>query len=356
VEKILIIEDDLPIRESVAEYLEQEGYKCILAKDGEDGISLANLDMPNLILCDIKMPGINGHQVLQALRENPQTSNIPFIFLSALVDKKHLREGMLLGADDYITKPFRPEELLAAVKVRLDKYKSVKKKMDVLKESISYSLPHELKTPLVSILGYAEILIDKFKENDDAEALEFSQAIFDSGVRLNRLIHQFLIYEKLSLISDNPEAIEDRNIVIVTPDIIKGIANSAAGKYNRASDLIMNLNEGSVRVPMNYVSVLIEELVDNALKFSTVGSKVLIESEITDNGYALSFFDEGRGMTEEQIMNIGAYQQFERNKYEQPGVGLGLAITKKIVELYKGNMQIISEAGKGTKVKVNLPQ
>ncbi|GBD86577.1 phosphate regulon transcriptional regulatory protein PhoB [bacterium BMS3Abin03] len=354
-EKILIIEDDLPIRESIAEYLEDEGYKCILAKDGEEGILFANLEIPNLILCDIKMPRINGHQVLQALRENPQTSNIPFIFLSALVDKKHFREGMLLGADDYITKPFRPEELLAAVKVRLDKYNSVKKRMDILKESISYSLPHELKTPLVSILGYAEILIDKFKNGNDTEALEFSRAIFDSGVRLNRLIHQFLVYEKLSLISDNPEALEDRNVVIVTPDIIKGIADSTAGKYNRADDLVMNLNEGSVRVPLSYVSALIEELVDNALKFSNVGSKVLIESETTDNGFLLTFFDEGRGMTEEQIINIGAYQQFERNKYEQPGVGLGLAIIKKIVELYNGNIQIISEVGKGTKVKVNLP-
>ncbi|MCH9028038.1 MAG: response regulator, partial [Bacteroidetes bacterium] len=115
-EKILIIEDEHLILESIAEYLQLEGYDCLIATNGEEGIQKAKDETPDLIVCDIKMPGLNGHEVLQELRANPKTSTIPFIFLSVLVKKSDLRKGMILGADDYLTKPFQPEDLLNSVK------------------------------------------------------------------------------------------------------------------------------------------------------------------------------------------------------------------------------------------------
>ena len=176
-EKILIIEDEQLILESIAEYLQDEGYECLKASNGEDGIQIANHETPNLVVCDINMDGLNGYEVLRNLRTNPQTSTIPFIFLSALTDKRDLRKGMILGADDYITKPFQPEDLLKSVKTRLEKHLTVTKRMDNLRDSIALALPHELQTPLVTIMGYAEMLSEKFKGGHDDEALEFSDAI-----------------------------------------------------------------------------------------------------------------------------------------------------------------------------------
>ncbi len=352
--KILIIEDENLIRESIAEYLELEGYECIQARSGEEGVQLAKEKLPDLIISDIKMPGINGHEVLQELRSFEKTSHIPFIFLSALVDKKNLREGMLLGADDYITKPFQPDELLAVVKVRLDKYKEVQKKMEVLKDNVSYSLPHELKTPLVAILGYSEILIDKFRDSADTEALEFSQAIYSAGMRLNRLIQQFIIYEKLSFMTDHPDTIEKTPVTEVTGSLQKTMSEKISEKYNRTNDLVLEISDGKVKLPITLYERILEELLDNAFKFSEAGSKVLVKTYTENNYYIISVLDEGRGMTEDQITNIGAYRQFDRDKYEQQGIGLGLVITKKITELYNGSFEIVSTPGEGTRVQVKL--
>jgi len=353
--KILIIEDEKLIRESIAEYLELEGYECIQAKSGEEGIASAKEKLPDLIISDIKMPGINGHQVLKELRSNEKTSHIPFIFLSALVDKEHLREGMLLGADDYITKPFQPDELLAVVQVRLNKYLAIKKKLELLKDSVSYSLPHELKTPLIAILGYSEILIDKFTDSSDSEALEFSKAIYSAGMRLNRLTQQFIIYEKLSFLSDNPESISKTSLTEFTSNMLETILTKIADRYNRVDDIVKELSDGKTKIPQTLFFTVFEELIDNAFKFSEQRTKVFVETKNKDNYFVITILDEGRGMTDEQIKNIGAYRQFDREKYEQQGIGLGLVIAKKITEIYNGHFEIASEPGEGTRIKFKLP-
>lgn len=119
--KILLIEDDRALRENTAELLELSGYEVIMAPNGKIGISIANEQLPDLIICDIMMPEIDGYGVLQNLSSNDGTKHIPFIFLSAITEHKSIRKGMDLGADDYLTKPFEEEDLISAVESRLAK-------------------------------------------------------------------------------------------------------------------------------------------------------------------------------------------------------------------------------------------
>src|SRR5258708_25336968 len=119
---ILVIEDERPIRENIVETLEAYDFEVLVAEDGVTGIQLAGQEIPALILCDIMMPEMDGYAVLRALQDNPSTAMIPFIFLSALADRQSVRRGMELGADDYVGKPFTPQELLHAVEARLAKY------------------------------------------------------------------------------------------------------------------------------------------------------------------------------------------------------------------------------------------
>lgn len=355
-EKILIVEDEHLILESIAEYLQLEGYECLKATNGEEGIKKAKDETPDLIVCDIKMPGLNGHEVLQDLRANPRTSTIPFIFLSALVDKSDLRKGMILGADDYLTKPFQPEDLLNSVKTRLEKHSEIKKRMEVLKDSIAHSLPHELQTPLVTIMGYAEMLTEKFKDSFDSEALEFSEAIHQAGVRLNRLIKNFIFYEKLQLMSTDPQSRELlKGVSEITPDLVIDTSHKTADRFNRKDDININAEKSVISVPVTYFLILIEELLDNAFKFSEQSTKVTLSGKIKDEYYQLIITDKGRGMTEEQLANISAYLQFERDKYEQQGMGLGLTISMKIVEIYGGRIEINSKYSEFTEVIVSLP-
>ncbi|MCB0619255.1 MAG: response regulator [Saprospiraceae bacterium] len=119
--KILVIEDHQEVRENLEELLELCDYEVVSAADGEAGIALATQERPDLILCDIMMPGIDGYEVLSRLSHQPETAIIPFIFLTARAEKVDIRRGMQMGADDYLTKPFEEEELLKAIRVRLDK-------------------------------------------------------------------------------------------------------------------------------------------------------------------------------------------------------------------------------------------
>lgn len=118
---ILLIEDNPDVRENTAEILELAGYKVITAPNGKVGVKLAHEAKPKLIICDIMMPELDGYGVLMMLNKNPQTANIPFIFLTARVEKVDIRKGMNMGADDYLTKPFDEADLLAAVETRLKK-------------------------------------------------------------------------------------------------------------------------------------------------------------------------------------------------------------------------------------------
>ena len=121
--KILVIEDDQALQLVLIDILENEGYKVFFTSSGKSGIQLAKEILPDLIICDIMMPGIDGYMVKSALAEESSTALIPFIFLSALVEKENIRQGMELGADDYITKPFKIDEIVNAVKIRFKKQK-----------------------------------------------------------------------------------------------------------------------------------------------------------------------------------------------------------------------------------------
>jgi len=142
--KILVIDDEYDIVTNLVYLLETVGYEFISAQDGADGINLAKQHLPDLIISDIMMPHVNGYQVLEALRKDPATVGIPFIFLSAKSSRQNIRYGMQLGAEDYITKPFSQDALLAAVKIRL-------LRQAALKASILMSVSSELITTAKSI-------------------------------------------------------------------------------------------------------------------------------------------------------------------------------------------------------------
>jgi DNA-binding response OmpR family regulator len=121
--KILVIEDESSVRTNIIELLNEEGFETFGAENGKIGISLAKKVYPDLIICDILMPDISGYDVLQELQKEIETSSIPFIFLSALTDESHIRMGMRDGADDYLTKPYKTQDLLDALYSHLNKKK-----------------------------------------------------------------------------------------------------------------------------------------------------------------------------------------------------------------------------------------
>lgn len=125
--KILVIEDEAPIRDKIVTVLKYENYDVIDAPNGREGVDSARENRPDLIICDVLMPDMNGYSALAAMREDPDTADIPVIFLTAAASRADMRKGMELGADDYITKPYTVEELLAAVRTRLERQETIKR-------------------------------------------------------------------------------------------------------------------------------------------------------------------------------------------------------------------------------------
>lgn len=359
--KILVIEDDRTIRESILELLLAEGFDAVAAENGKVGVDVAQTSIPDMILCDVTMPEMDGYNVLATLRQRNETATIPFIFLTARSTKEDFRQGMELGADDYLTKPCSADELLGAIASRLQKQTALlshsQKQLDELRSSIALSLPHELRTPLNGILGLAEVLIEDYQRLDPAEVLEAAQGIHKSAERLYRLIQNFLLYADLEIaLRDEQQskalcAGETRYPKMLIADVATKVARS----LGREADLHLNLQNTRVRMADLKLRKVVEELTGNAFKFSKPGTPVRLTAMANSSGLTLYISDRGRGMTPEQIAGLGAYLQFDRRFYEQQGSGLGLAIAKRLIELHGGKLVVESVPGQQTIVQVMLP-
>ncbi len=162
--RILIIEDQAPMRRNLALLLEMEGYEVDTAENGKIGLQRVEQKMPDLVICDVMMPELDGYGVIQALRNDPDTAAIPFIFLTAKGDKSDLRVGMNFGADDYLTKPVVREDVLAAIQARLERARAMEIKLQqAVKEAGSFSPDFSSPEPLRLELGLtareAEVLL-----------------------------------------------------------------------------------------------------------------------------------------------------------------------------------------------------
>jgi two-component system, sensor histidine kinase and response regulator len=359
--KLLVIEDDINVRQNILELLENEGFNLIEAENGQIGVDLAQAEMPDLILCDVMMPELDGYGVLKGLRQNPTTAMIPLIFLTAKSDKTDFRQGMEMGADDYIVKPFTRAELLAAIACRLAKQSTIhqetQKKLDNLRNSIALSLPHEMRTPLNGILGFSQILMEESEYLDSHSIREMAESIYCSGERLFRLIQNFLLYAELEIIATDTQQLkilQSKTTKFPTLELIDVITEKAA-KSGRHEDLQIDLYPCYIKISPERISKIVEELIDNALKFSSPGTLIQVKSKAINNMLVLSFTDQGRGMTAAQIAELGAYRQFERKLYEQQGSGLGLTIVKRLAELHGGKLTIQSQLQQKTLVEVILP-
>lgn len=350
--KILTIEDNALVRKLVKKSLSDE-FIILEAEDGLTGVRLAREHQPDLIICDIAMPGMDGFEVLKTLNDQKETQIIPFIFLTALHEKRLMRQGMELGADDYLTKPFTVDELRQAVQARLKK-KSVQtaatnRTLEELRLNIARSLPHEFRTAIMVADGYAH-LIETDSDGMTDEQKSMLTSIRSSMNRLYKLAENFLWYSRTEFMkSTSREQTEE-------PDaIIAAAARRQARTFAREDDLVLSLEQACICMSYEQLKKITEELVENAFKFSEPGTPVHVISGLEADYYALAVSNYGRGLKPEEIEKIDGFIQFERDQYEQQGIGLGLTIVKRLVEACGGHLAIQSYPEEKTTMVVYLP-
>lgn len=354
--KILVIEDEISIRDGLAGILRFEGHEVVESENGHHGILMALRHRPDLILCDIMMPGIDGYETLKRIRLHDELKLIPFVFLTARAEKTDMRKGMTTGASDYLTKPFSRDDLISMVNTQLRKAAEIAHQqqtaMEELRNNVIQSLPHELKTPLNGLIGFGQLLKDFPGTFSQEEIHSVGNHIFTSAMRLYRLIQNYLYYIHLEYPGKNVY----QDLAICNPvTFFEQVAVARAAEYGRRNDLVINCTNARVNITETEFIKIIEEITDNAFKFSEAGSTVTLDGILDGSVFRIVITDQGVGMSASEIARIGAYMQFNRQMREQQGTGLGLAIIRKVVAIFEGTMNVESQPGQGTTVTICLP-
>jgi len=357
--KILVIEDETGVRDSLVDILNAENFIVDTAANGEEGLLQIHDFHPDLVICDITMPVLDGYGVLKQVRQDPDLATLPFVFLTAKADRMDFREGMDLGADDYLTKPFTHDDLLRMIHTRLGAHDAVEEKtrqqLTILRNSISTALPRELSGPMREVLNLSSQLMEQARTLAPEEVLTLAKAIHRSAQRTARLTQNVMLFAKLEHIDPRQQNPAAQQWLNEAEEVVAEVAQTLAIEYLREDDLELSLESFSLPMSETLFRKVCEELIDNAFKFSQGGSPVKVFASHANHTFTFYVIDYGLGMTADQISQIGAFLQFAADTETTFGSGLGLTIAKRLVELHHGEVLIESIPGQQTIVRVSLP-
>jgi two-component system, sensor histidine kinase and response regulator len=351
---ILLVDDDLQLRTMFAIALRRQGYNVIEADSGASGLKMAREHLPDLILSDVHMPGGDGSTLLRDIRRDPALRSKQVVLITGRPDLITPRKGMEDGADDFLVKPSSLQALETCIEVRLSRssvnWRVEEQMLTKLQASIPAHLPHEFFTPLAGIIGLMEFARSEGTVLTSEEVKDIHNDVYLSALRLHRTLRNYL------LILDLQTAIPEVKVIVLTPSEVEEAiqigVNETLRLNQRKVDVTVQVKGCPISIKREDLSRIVEELVDNAFKFSRQGTRVKVE--FNSDG-RLSVTDQGRGLTAEQVSQIGAFQQFDRKKHEQQGLGLGLVLVQKLASVCQATFSAISRPGEGTVMHIGFP-
>lgn len=353
--KVLIV-DDVPTNVMLVQaILKKEGYTLLTCDSGTKALRIANEKHPNLILLDIMMPEMDGYEVLQHLKSNPETTDIPVIIMSALSDMQSIVKGYQLGATEYVTKPFQREELVKRVAHRYELYsiKRIKAELENTIESRDtlYSvIAHDLRSPLGSLkMMNNAILMMVDKERVGDEVYEMIQMMNKTSEEIFLLLDNLLKWAKNRLNKQHvyKQQTDINSIIDSTAEMYVPMAAQKGVKI-----ILENLDKELVGlVDIDMLKTIIRNLISNAMKFSFEGGTITLSSRSEGDFVTVSVKDTGKGIKKEdqdKLLKQDSHFTTYGTKNEK-GSGLGLMLCKDFVELHGGKLWFESEGeGKGT--------
>lgn len=347
-ETILIVDDNMDNVELLRKRLRAVGYETIEGYDGEQAVSMTREQHPDLVLLDVMMPKLDGFEVCEILKKDEATRHIPVLMLTAKREIPDKVKGFDLGADDYVTKPFNFQELLARVrsllKIRSDYRKEIEAERQKALDQMAEGVAHEVRNPVVSIGGFARRIIDELPDNDQKK--KYARIIVEETGRLERMVKDIA---DLRLLPGGGRQAEDINMVI--NDVLQQVSQLLQKKRIEvkrefAADL------PPVLINRKNIIVALMQVVTNAVEAMEEGGRLTIIMTAADNSWVLvEIIDNGRGIPAEDIESI--FDPFFTTKMS--GAGMGLPLVRKIIDDNHGMIRVESKVGRGTKVAISLP-
>jgi two-component system sensor histidine kinase/response regulator len=361
---ILIVDDNKNNLQVLGSTLHTEGYRLAMAKNGQDAIKQAKKNAPDIILLDIMMPEIDGYQTCKMLKKDENTKSIPVIFLTAKTETDDIVKGFKVGGVDYITKPFKKEELLVRLKNHLDLRQATKKiaqqaqtlkELNNTKDQMFSIISHDLRSPLAGLKNMLDLLTDKETPTDQdfrESAINIMKATTDSTVNLL----ENLLFWARSQRGDLEINISRLDLHAIVEENIQLAINTIHQKELKVSNKLPDYE--LVMGDMNLTKTIVRNLLNNAIKFTPNGESITFSSAHNKNHIQLLVADTGIGISEENLKKLFKNdEQFTTyGTNNEKGSGLGLKLCKSFAEKQEGELTVISEEGKGTTFTLSLPK
>lgn len=384
-QSILIVDDNPANLGVIVDYLETYGFKVLVARRGETGLEKAQFALPDLILLDVMMPGINGFETCRRLKEIEVTKDIPVIIMTALTDTEHKLKGFQAGAVDYITKPFQRKEVLARVQTHLNlrnlqKHLQEKntqlqqaeaeilaahhtlqeqnaqlQELNASKDKFFSIISHDLRSPFSTLLGLTEFVSTNFDKYDREKLRHHIDILFSSAQRLYALLENLLTWARLQrgAMQCEPEVFD------LSGTIRENITIFASKADEKGITLREEIPENiMVYADVRMVDTIIRNLISNALKFTETGGNIVVSAVLQEQRVEMSVSDTGCGIDEAgiaKLFRIDTHYTHIGTAGEQ-GTGLGLILCKELVEQNGGRIWVESEVAKGTTFRFNIPR
>ena len=370
---ILIVDDDPIVRSLMRDALEDEGFVVLEAEDGVEACRLCEERLPLLLVVDVVMPQMDGFELCRELRHRPATKDVPILIATGLDDTHSIAKAYDAGATDFISKPLnwlilnhRIRYMLRAARA-FDDLRRNRERLHIAKEQAEAAnraksefltnMSHELRTPLNAIIGFSSMMRDGMLGALTDKHNEYLKIIGESGTHLLGIINDILDIARAETgrLKLTEEAVDIESVVSLSASIVRPMAEKAEIDCSVAMDDHLPLFWSD---PTKLRQILVN-LLTNAVKFTSAGGRVeLIVRRELGAGSSFLVKDTGIGIPADKIaIALTPFGQVDSSLARQyDGVGLGLPLTKRLVELHDGTLEITSEPDKGTTVTVRFPQ
>ncbi len=357
---VLVIDDEESMRDSCSQILAKDGFRPETAEDGTVGLEKVQNVNPDLVLIDLKMPGINGFEVLDRVKE--YDPNIISIVITGYATIESAVEAMKKGAYDFLPKPFTPDQLRIIIKRGLERRRliqeaeSLRREKKIMEENFITMVSHQLRSPLSTIVQYFEVILGGMAGRVEPKQEEMLSKAKNRLESLMDLINDWLDLAQMN----KGQIVENLRLLSlkkVLEDIIEFIKPSAQ-KENIGLELIPYSGHDCVRGDEEKLKQVFSNLITNAILYNKPNGSIKISLNEKEDFMAVHVEDTGIGIPKEHLPFV--FDQFYRIKKSEvkkaKGTGLGLSIAKKIVEVHGGAIEVTSELDKGSTFTVFLPK
>lgn len=345
-QRILVVDDEEDNVNLLEKRLKALGYQVSTAYDGDEALEKAFSELPDLILLDIMMPKKDGFQVLEILRKNEKTKDMPVILLTAKAEVSDKVRGFETGAIDYVTKPFDFNELKARITANLKTQKKVEEKIKAEKlvalSTMMEGVAHEIRNPLTIIGGFANRLMTMI-DKDDPKYF-FVNEINKEVKRLEKMIKDIYEFKTMNIKRDEEYSINQA---------VKESVEELKDKIGQKNINIMeNYDDRDAKILMDrghFIKAL-SNIIDNAIDAVSVNGQIKVSTKKDDRSFLINIEDNGTGIKPEDLKYI--FDPFFTSKME--GTGLGLTVALKIIKEHKGTISVESRRDQGTLVSIEI--